>query len=57
MPKLQQYDLVVLKDGREAFIVEVLSESDFIVDVGSSPEDWDTIQVTIEEIDFIRKRR
>lgn len=57
MPKLQQYDVVVLKDGREACIVEVLSESDFIVDVGSSPEDWDTINVTIEEIDFIKKRR
>ena len=37
------FDEVLLKDGREAAIVEVFSERDFMADVGSGPEDWDTI--------------
>lgn len=48
--KVEQYDTVVLKDGREAAIVEKLSETDFLVDVGDDPSDWDTIHVTIADI-------
>lgn len=44
------YETVKLKDGREAVIVEMLGP-DYIVDVGSSPEDWDTILVKEDEID------
>lgn len=39
---LKQYDTVKLKDGRVGAIVEVL-DKDCIVDVGSSPEDWEPI--------------
>lgn len=48
--KIEQYDVVDLKDGREATIVEVFDESHFLADVGSSPKDWDTIDVTLDEI-------
>ena len=46
----KQYDKIKLKDGREGTIVEVLGP-DYIVDVGSSPKDWDTIFVKAEEIE------
>lgn len=51
--KIEQYSTVLLKDGREAAVVEVLSEDTFIVDVGSSPKDWETIDVKIEDIEKI----
>lgn len=48
--KIHQYDEVLLKDGREAAIVEKFSEQDFLADVGSGPKDWDTINITIDNI-------
>ena len=50
MLRINQYDWVLLKDGRKAAIVEKFSDRDFLADVGSSPEDWDTIDVTIDDI-------
>lgn len=46
----EQYQKIKLKDGRDGFIVEILSPTDFIVDVGSSPKDWKTISVKADEI-------
>jgi hypothetical protein len=51
--KIEQYDSVLLKDGRRAAIVEKFSETDFLADVGSSPEDWDTIDITIDDIEKV----
>ena len=51
--KIEQYDTVVLKDGRDACIIEVFSETDFLADIGSSPKDWDTIDITLDMIDRI----
>lgn len=53
--KIKQYDLVLLKDGREAAIIEVFSERDFLADVGDSPADWETIFVTLDEIERIKE--
>jgi hypothetical protein len=50
MLKIELFDAVKLKDGREASIVEVLSATDFIADVGSGPSDWETISLNIDEI-------
>lgn len=44
------YEKVKLKDGRVGTIVETLGP-DYIVDVGSSPADWDTIIVKEEELE------
>lgn len=49
MKKYNQFDTVILKDGRVAAIVDFIGEY-YIVDVGSSPEDWDTIEVREEDI-------
>ena len=47
---IKQYDKVELKDGRIATVVEIFGEDTFIVDVGSDPEDWDTISVTRADV-------
>lgn len=53
MRKIKEFDRVLLKDGREADVMEVLENKAFIVDVGNSPEDWETISVTIEDIEKV----
>lgn len=51
--QVKQYDSVLLKDGRRAAVVEKWDEAHFLVDVGSSPKDWDTIDVTIDNIEKV----
>lgn len=54
--KIKQYDTVVLKDGREAAIVEVLDNGiDFLVDVGDDPTTWENIHITIDDIERVIK--
>ncbi|WP_455105569.1 hypothetical protein [Peptostreptococcus sp.] len=47
---IKQYDTVVLKDGRQAAVVEVFSDTQFLVDVGDNPSTWETIDITIDDI-------
>ena len=51
--EVKQYDTVILKDGRRAVIVEAFENKAFLADVGDSPKDWDTISVTIDEIEKV----
>lgn len=51
--KIKQYDTVLLKDGRNATIVETLGDEAFIADIGSGPDDWDTIDITLDMIDKV----
>lgn len=51
--KIHEFDTVLLKDGREASIVEVLSDTTFIADIGTSPKDWETIDVTLDMIERV----
>lgn len=48
--EIKEFDTVLLKDGREASIVEAFENKVFIADVGSSPKDWETIDITIDDI-------
>ncbi len=48
--EITQYAAVRLKDGREGVAVEVFGDDEILVDVGSSPEDWDTISVKMDDI-------
>lgn len=43
MAKYQEFDTVLLKDGRIAAIVEVSGPDAYIADVGHSPRDWNII--------------
>lgn len=51
--KIDEFDTVLLKDGRKASIVEVLSDTVFIADIGSSSKDWETIDVTLDMIERV----
>lgn len=51
--KITQYCSVLLKDGRKAAIVEVWDDIHFLADVGSSPKDWDTIDITVDDIEMV----
>lgn len=50
---IRQYDSVMLKDGRRAAVVEKWDDNHFLVDVGSSSKDWETIDVTIDDIEKV----
>lgn len=49
---IKQYDSVLLKDGHEGCVVEVFDD-EILVDVGSSPKDWDTISVKIADVEKV----
>lgn len=48
--EVKEFDTVLLNDGRTASIMEVFENKAFIADVGSSPKDWETISITIDDI-------
>ena len=54
--KIEEFDTVILKNGQSAAVVEKLSEDTFIADIGDSPKDWDTITITINEIEKVMYR-
>lgn len=51
--KVKQYDDVILKDGRKAGIIEVFSDTHFMADVGSGPNDWETIDIDLKDIESV----
>ena len=51
--KVLKYDEVLLFDGRKGIVVEVLSDKDFSVDIGSTPEDAQRLDVRIDEIEKV----
>ena len=51
--KIKMFDTVLLKDGREADIMEVFDGKAFVADVGDSPETWETIDITIDDIEKV----
>ena len=51
MERIGQYDEIILKDGKEGCAVEVYGDQElFMVDIGDSPKDWETITVKREDI-------
>lgn len=53
--QIKEFDTVLLKDGREASVMEAFDGKAFIVDVGTSPADWETISVTADQIEKVIK--
>lgn len=51
--KVNEYDTVLLKDGRSAGIVEKFDDTHFLADVGDGPEDWDTIFITLDDVEKV----
>lgn len=50
---IKEFDTVLLKDGRKASIVEAFENKVFIAEVGSSEKDWETIDITIDDIEKV----
>lgn len=50
---VKEFDTVLLKDGRKASIVEAFENKVFVAEVGSSEKDWETIDITIDDIDKV----
>ena len=46
--EVKEFDTVLLKDGRKASIMEAFENK-----VGSSPKDWETIDITIDDIEKV----
>lgn len=56
--KIKLYSTVRLKDGREGAVVDMDGPDHYLVDVGSSPKDWETISVPASEIlEVVREAR
>lgn len=50
--KIKELDRVKLKDGREATIMDILGP-DYVVDIGESEEEYDTIIIKFDEIEEV----
>ncbi len=48
--EIKMYSSVRLKDGRTGAVVDMAGPDYYLVDVGSSPADWETISVPASEI-------
>lgn len=48
--EIKLYSHVRLKNGQEGAVVEMDGPDHYLVDVGSSPEDWETVSVSASEI-------
>jgi len=44
------FDKIRLKDGRTASIVEVFSDTDFLADIDIAKDDWETEDITRDQI-------
>lgn len=53
---IKLYDTVLMKDGKEAVIVEILDDDTFIADVGDNPQNWETIDIKLKDIEKIIAR-
>lgn len=50
MMEIKQFDEVLLKDGRKGTVVDQMGP-DYVVDIGETEEDFDTIIAKPEEIE------
>lgn len=51
---VNQYDEVILKDGRTATIVEILEDGiEYLADVNIGDDEWDTIEISHQDINEV----
>ena len=52
--KIKEFDTVLLKDGREGSVMEVFQDGSLIIDIGTSPENWETLyDKTVADIERV----
>lgn len=50
-PCIEQYEVIMLKDGTKGTVVDYAGP-DYIVDIGDSPNNWDTIEVRYQDVEI-----
>lgn len=54
--KIEQYDKILLKDGRIAYVVEIFEENvAYLVDVDLPGPEWETIDIKHSDIEKVIK--
>lgn len=54
--KLKEFDTVLLKDGRIASVTEIFPNGALVLDVGSTPDTWETLyDKTLSDVEEIIK--
>ena len=52
--KIKEFDTVLLKDGRECSDIEAFPDGSLIIDIGNSPENWETLyDKTVADVEKI----
>lgn len=52
--EIKEFDTVLLKDGRRGDVMEIFPGGSLIIDVGNSPDDWETLyDKTIEDVEKV----
>ena len=52
--KIQEFDRVLLKDGRKGDVMEIFPDGSLIIDIGSSPADWEKLyDKTVDDIEKV----
>lgn len=51
--QVNEYDGVLLKDGREAIVIEKFDDTHFMVDAAQTAEEWGIIDITIDDIEKV----
>lgn len=51
--QINEYDEVILKDGREAIVIERFDDTHFMVDAAQTADEWGVIDITIDDIERV----
>ncbi|MCI5493485.1 MAG: hypothetical protein MR425_05095 [Lachnospiraceae bacterium] len=52
--EIKEFDRVLLKDGRTADVMEVFPNGSLVLDIGDSPETWETLyDKSLEDVEKI----
>ena len=52
--EIKEFDRVLLKDGRAADVMEVFPNGSLVLDIGDSPETWETLyDKSLEDVEKI----
>lgn len=54
--EFKELDEILLKDGRTASVMAIADDNLLCVDVGDSPETWNNIFISTDEVEKILKR-
>lgn len=52
--EIKEFDTVLLKDGRKGDVMEIFPDGSLMIDVGTSPSDWETLyDKTIDDVERV----